>query len=154
MADIIYIEVKGADRIAKGLKEFGDEIRNIMKYAGNDVANVVLDTEGLRKYPSLTDANRPPVPYYIRGKGTQYKRRNSGKSENYGKRWHVQSSYGNVKIGNSASYAPYLADEDLQAKHMASIGWRKLIDVVKEKKVEIVKVLQNWNDYIIRKLGL
>lgn len=150
----IDIEVRGADKLARAFDEMPQKIIENMRAAAKEAGAEIINTRGLKVYPPLTDANKPPTPYYIRGRGMQYKTRNSGKSEKYGTRFYVRArGYGAV-IGNTASYAKYLADEKLQARHMAKIGWRKLIDVAKEKIEAVRKIFQDWVDKTIRDLGL
>lgn len=149
----IKIEVVGADKIVAGLKRFPEEIKNNFAAAGQEAAEEIIGTEGLAKYPPETDANRPPTPYYIRNRGMQYKTKNTGKSERYGTQFYTKKeNYGTI-IGNRASYAKYLAGEE-QARHMAKIGWKKMIDVAKEKIGLITTIFNKWADYTIKKLGL
>jgi hypothetical protein len=37
---------------------------------------------------------------------------------------------------------------------MATIGWRKLFDVAKEKKAQITKIYQTWVNKTLREIGL
>jgi len=150
----IEIRPEGFDKLERALHQFPDAIDRNMINAGKEAAEEVLETEGLRRYPPATAANQPPAPYYQRGSGTIYASgRSSGTSENYGKKWNVQASRYNTEISNSASYAPYLAGEQ-QAKHMQRLGWRKLIDVAKEKLERLKRIYEKWIDYTIRQLGL
>lgn len=77
MSDI-EIEVKGIDKIISGLKRFPEEIKKNFSQAGQEAATEIINTKGLAVYPPETDANRPPTPYYIRGRGMQYKSKNNG----------------------------------------------------------------------------
>ena len=148
------IEIKGADKIAKALNEFEEPIRRNFQQAGDEGAKEILNTTGLMKYPPETEANRAPEPYYIRGRGMQYKSTNNMRSEKYGTKFYVrQKGYG-VIIGNSASYAKWLADEHKQAEHMAALGWRKLIEVAREKLDSVRVIFDKWAQYTIDKLGL
>lgn len=154
MSDPIEIEVKGADLLAKNMYRFADEIKEAMQAAAMEAASELLEAQGLKKYPPETAANKPPTPYYIRGRGTQYKSYNKGNSEKYGTKFYVKrEGYGAI-IGNSASYAKYLTDEKEQATHMARIGWRKLIDVAREKLPKLKTIFDKWAQYLINKLGL
>jgi hypothetical protein len=154
MADPIHIEVKGADILAANLDKFSKEIASGLKGAGEEAGHEIIQTEGLAKYPPMTEANSPPPPYYIRGRGTQYMHRNAGNSERYDTQFIVKHEAGKgTVIGNRASYAKWLAGEQ-QARHMAKIGWRKLLDVAKEKLGTITKIYQGWVDKIIRDLKL
>ena len=154
MSDPLEITVKGADKIVNALDRFPEEIKRNFRQAGDEAAKEILNTTGLMKYPPETDANKPPEPYYIRGRGMQYKSGNNMKSEEYGTKFYVkQDGYG-VIIGNSAGYAKYLAGELKQAEHMAKLGWRKLIDVAKEKLDKVKEIYDKWAQYTIDKLGL
>ena len=121
--------------------------------AGKEIGAKVLMTTGLKKYPSATSANRPPTPYYIRGQGTQYADRNDGRSERYGTQWNTRVQPMRVTLGNRASYAPYLTDEQRQAKVMKVIGWRTLIGVIREKMAMIKGVYNAWIGKAIRQAG-
>ena len=155
MSDFIKIDVQNEEKLIEAINKFPREASRYLNQAGHEAASRhVLTTIGLQKYPAETDANRPPTPYYIRGRGTQYKNSNSGKSENLGKRWSVKKyqRYG-VVIANNASYAQYVHGEN-QARVMEAIGWRKLSDVVVEKLELIKGVYQAWVDKLLRDLGL
>ena len=150
----IEIEVKGLDKIMAAFDKFPNEIRQTFKDAGKEAGTEIIETTGLKKYPPKTAANAPPTPYYIRGTGTQYKSRNRGESEDYKSQFYVKPDTGETIIGNRASYAKYLADEKEQATHMARIGWRKLIDVAREKLDKIKNIYDKWVQRTIDKLGL
>ena len=154
MSDPLEITIAGADKIVKGFNAFPKEIKENFRQAGHESATAVIKTVGLAEYPPLTEANSPPTPYYIRGRGMQYKSKNNMKSEKYGTKFYVkQEGYGTI-IGNSASYAKYLADENKQATALAAYGWRKLIDVAREKLGKITTIFEKWAQYTIDKLGL
>jgi len=153
--DFIKIEVEGIEKITAALARFPREIAKYMQQAGSEAAKrAILPTQGLKKYPGTTAANAPPVPYYIRGRGTQTAHGNLGNSERLGTQWYIKASKSfSTEIGNRASYAKYVHGEE-QASFMGPKGWRKLGDVVKEKMGDIVKVYQAWVDKLIRDLGL
>lgn len=159
MPDAIELEVKGLDKLQKAFAKFPREITKNMEEAGKESANEILDTVGIRDYPPETAANRPPTPYYIRGRGTQYATRNLGNSENLGKKWTVKGQGFKTRIGNVASYGVYAhgdrrSDGIEQAQSLARIGWKKLVDIAKAKIAKITKIHQNWVNRTIRKLGL
>ena len=153
--DLIRITVTGLDKIHAAFERFPHEIAQYLQQAGDEAAKTeILHERGLQSYPPATAANAPPTPYYVRGRGTQYKSGNKGESERYGTQFYVESrGYLNTEIGNRSSYAKWLAGEE-QAQAMAKIGWRKLLDVAKEKVPQITKVYQLWIDKLIRDLGL
>jgi hypothetical protein len=156
----IDIIIKGAEKIVAALDKFPEEIKKNFSQAADEAGKEIINTRGIGAYPPLSDANRPPAPYYVRGTGMQYKSKNDGRSERYGTRFYVKRrDYGAV-IGNSASYATYLTGDKAtgspheQAQHMAKLGWRKLVDVAKEKIDVITGIYNRWAEYTIRKLGL
>jgi hypothetical protein len=153
MADI-RVDVQGADKLADALRQVPRRAQRYLQAAGKEAAAEILDTEGLRRYPPADAANQPPPPYYIRGRGMQYKARNDGRSERYGTRYYVKSEGYSTIIGNSASYAMYLTDAKLQARHMAARGWRKLAEVAQSKIGRIRTIYQGWVEKLLRDVGL
>jgi hypothetical protein len=160
MADeFLKIRIEGLDRVISGLGKMNGDLSDTLRAAGKEAGDEILNTRGLRGYPPATDANRPPTPYYVRGRGMQRGGRripeyNDGKSERYGTQFYIkpQGKF-STAIGNRASYAPFLGGEE-QAEAMAKIGWRKLWDVAKEKIDKIEKIYQGWIDRLIRKHDL
>ena len=153
MTDTIRIEVEGLDKILDAFDRFPRQIAKNFSEAGHDAAKLILRQEGLQNYPPHTSANRPPTPYYVRGRGTQYKSYNRGESENLGKRWTTYRLGGSMYIANNASYARWVHGEE-QARAMGRIGWRKLKEVGKEKLKDITAIYQRWINYTIKQLGL
>ena len=152
---MIEVKIAGLGALINKLGRFSNGLKESYLAANNEIAEMILDTEGLRKYPPETAANRPPEPYYIRGRGTQYKSRNDGRSEQYGTRWtKTETDYYSLKIGNTASYAKYLTDEKEQARRMARIGWRKIKDVQREKWKDAAKIYWKHIYNLIRHTGL
>lgn len=154
--DIITIHIDGIDRVISNLDRLSDSIRRDISAAGQEAANEILDTRGIRLYPPETDANRPPTPYYIRGRGMQRAGRrrpeyNDLKSERLGTQWYVVADYSSMQtvVGNRASYAPYVHGDE-QAHRMAAKGWRRLFEVAQEKIAQITEIYQAWIDRIIR----
>ena len=154
MAEDKGIQVKiDAKDFQKALAIAPQRIRANLVRAGREVGAKVLMTQGLKKYPPESAANRPPTPYYVRGRGMQYASRNDGRSERYGTQWNVRVQPMRVILGNRASYAPYLTDEQRQAKAMRRLGWRKLISVIKERMGMIKGVYNAWIGKAIRQAG-
>jgi len=149
------VQIEGLDLIVDGLNKFPGQVIKNLSQAGREIAErIVYPTEGIKKYPNSTIANLPPTPYYIRGRGTQLATRNLGNSERYGTQFYVRQDGLNTILGNRASYAAYLTDEDKQSSAMARIGWKKLVDVIRSKAHEIKAEYQKWVDYTIRELRL
>ncbi len=154
----IEIQVKGLLELQTRLKAAPREMAQAVKDAAGLVGDTVLNTEGLRKYPPSGPGNRPPLPYYVRGGGTQTAHGNLGNSENLGKRFYSIGAVAGlgstvVRIGNVASYAPYVVGQD-QARAMARIGWRRLYDVAVEKQGRIRNIFEAVIQSALRKLGL
>ena len=148
------IEIEGLDKIVAKLNKFPRQIARNFGAAGEESAkDVILPTQGLQNYPPTTAANAPPVPYYIRGRGTQYTNRNLMNSQRLGTRWTVVRKGFNTVIGNPVSYSRYVHGEE-QAKAMGGIGWKKLFDVAKDKLKAIQKVYQAWVNKTIKDLKL
>lgn len=150
----INIRVDGLDKVMSNLAIVGRDLPKTLQGARYEISDAVLNTRGLRRYPPATDANRPPIPYYIRGRGMQYRNHNNGKSEKLGTRWQV-SPYRQtgILIENPASYARYVHGEE-QASAMARIGWRKLYDGALEKVPVITEIYNKWINKLIEKYGL
>lgn len=150
----ISVRIKGLDKLRAALKGAPDELKKAMQPAAEEIGHEILGTEGLQKYPPAGDANNPPTPYYIRGRGTQYAGGNANNSERYGTQFYVESAEYKTTIGNRASYAPYLAGEDTQASFMGAKGWRKLIEVAREKIEDIARIYGGWVARKLKELGL
>lgn len=147
------INVEGLRETLRSLKDFPKIVRRNIKAAGEQASDEILNTRGLRNYPPETDANRPPTPYYIRGRGTQYASGNKGNSERYGSQWRTTTRGYTTTIGNRASYARHVGGER-QARAMGRIGWRKLVEVGREKVAEITRIYSAWVERAKRKAGL
>lgn len=151
----LQLEVKGLDKIVKAFDKFPKEIQASMEKAGNEAGDEILETEGMASYPPTTDANAPPYPYYERGRGTWTSPdRNLGNSEIMGKKWTTEARGYNTKIGNIASYSKWVHDDDLQARAMGLIGWKKLFATAKSKTKQITRIYQNRVNKLIQRLGL
>ena len=155
MADeSVHVEVIGLDKLLAALDRFPQKIPNYLGQAGHEAANrVILPTKGLQNYPPATGANKPPTPYYIRGKGTQTASKNYFNSENLGKQWYADRHGLDMKIGNRASYARWVHGVE-QAGAMGTIGWKQLFKTAKDKVGDIKKVYDAWVAKAIRDLGL
>lgn len=158
----ITIKVEGQEKIFSKLKQIEKDLPRYADAAGLEVSRTILQEQGLRAYPPATDANRPPTPYYIRGRGMQREKQtqwgklsyNDGKSEQLGKQW-TTAPFGNfgVKIQNAVSYAKWVHGQ-MQAAAMARIGWRKLEEVADEKKDEAAEIFAKWVKKVIADLKL
>lgn len=150
----ININVKGLDVLQKNLKALGSDLGVFIDGARVEITNEILDTKGLRNYPPETSANKPPVPYYIRGRGTQYAFGNAGNSERLGSQW-KSVPYGKLgmKIFNDVSYAAKVHGE-AQSPNMARIGWAQLFKTAVSKIGTITSIYNKWVDKLIKKHNL
>ena len=153
MPDDLQIEIQGLDRLLKAFKKFPKKVKANMSQAGHVAGSDLLKTKGLRDYPSTTAANQPPTPYYIRGRGMQYKTRNAGDSERLATQWTIKRQGYGARIGNRASYAKWVHGDE-QAAAMGAIGWKKLRETAQEKIKDITKTFQKWTNKTLRDLGL
>lgn len=153
MPNNITVTVKGIDKLQAALTRFPNEIADTLQKASMEASEEIIQTRGLYLYPALTAANVPPVPYYVRGSGTQYASRNDGRSENLQVQFYVSTTAYAAEIGNRASYAEHVVGEK-QAAAMGRIGWKRLIDVAEAKQDEITLIFQGWIDRLIERLGL
>jgi hypothetical protein len=164
MADgIITIKLDGVEHIIAAISRFPRQAERYAGQAGNEAADEILDTEGLRKYPPV---NRPPRGFKTDKqrrfffaalrKGqieVPYRRGASPGSERYGTHWEVETVGLTTTIGNAVSYAEILAGNDTQqSTYMAGIGWRQLEQVAEEKVEDITKIYQGWMDKMMRDL--
>ncbi len=152
--DFIAVEVKNLAEVQAAIAKFPQQVAGYLQKAGQEVGEDAFNSEGLRKYPPTGPGNAPPVPYYIRGRGTEMAYGNLNNSERYGTQFYVKpyESYG-VTLGNRASYASYLGGEN-QSAAMKRIGWRRLVDVVNEKMSSIVRTYEGWIDKCLADLNL
>jgi hypothetical protein len=172
MSDI-KLEIQGIEILQKLLKQFPREIRDTLSAAGRAAAELIISSNGLSKYPPVDAANRPGrtktvvfpstgrtavfrVGYYIRGRGFQLPTRGGGyrnlaNSETYRDAFYVKRVGYGTEIGNNASYAKWLGSE-IQARHMAKRGWRKILDVAMEKIEPITDIYQRFVDRLIASL--
>lgn len=147
---LIRIQIKGAENIAK-LADVDRELPRFLMAARVTITDEILNTQGLKRYPPSGPANQPPVPYYIRGRGTQTATGNLGNSQRLGTKWQskLMGTGGSFRIFNDVPYAHRVHGETQQAKHMARKGWRKLADVASEKAGKIANI---YNQFIKRML--
>lgn len=139
----INIEVKGLTELKTKLAQVGKKLSSYMSAAAVEASKDLLAHQGLQKYPPEGAGNQPPTPYYIRGRGMQYKSHNDYRSEKLGASFTIQKiSYG-AKIGNNASYAPYVVGAD-QSSRMKAIGWLNIVEFAKQQIGAIKKTFDAW----------
>lgn len=152
----MQIEVKGLDEIQAALAKFPQQVNAYMGKAALQASSEVIRTRGLASYPPATYRNNMNrgYPYYIRGRGTQTsKTHNMGNSERYGSNWEVEGVPYGARIKNEVSYAKYLAGQ-AQVGWAADVGWRKLLDVAKEKSERIVQIFSAGVRDCLKAIGL
>ncbi len=150
---MISFEIKGADRVIEAMEKFPKRAWSFWRAAAREAGSLIIRQRGLKRYPPSGPGNTPPVPYYVRGVGTQYARFNLGNSERYGSRFEVKPEPYGARVINDASYAQYLGGQK-QASRMATVGWRKLLDVAHELKGNIFVIYTEWTDKLLQELGL
>lgn len=151
------IEVKGLDKVIQAIGDMADP-RHVGIYlakAGQEAASKILQTKGLQNYPDMSKGNKPPVPYYIRGRGTETALGNLNESERLGTQFYIDRDVSNftTKIGNRASYADDVVGDNQKAI-FGIIGWRKLREVADEKMDLINQIYEAWIEKMIRDLKL
>lgn len=149
MAGPVQLEIQGLEELRAAFKEWPKQIARAMQAAMKGATEMVRG--GVAKYPPATIANRPPGPkgysWYERGFGT---RTVTGKayqtSETLGKSWttEVRGFAAGVRgiVGAKASYAPFVQDEDRQARFHKERGWLTVQDVLKRKTEAIVRLFE------------
>lgn len=172
MTSEITIDTKDLNLLMAKIKKGQVKLARYLSQMAHEAGEYVISQRGLRLYPKSTEANKPgrwslanhrPMGYYIRGRGWQSPRvkdgqvvgyKDMGNSERYGTQFYVKRIGDAAKVGNRASYAVWLADEEKQSQKMAAIGWRKLIDVAREKMPQIKKIFNKWIQLALRESGL
>ena len=149
----ISLKIDGLDKLEAALKKAPAVIDDAVEGAGNQIGNVILETRGIRLYPPAGSGNRPPTPYWVRGVGLQTARGNRNNSQMMNKKFTVKTASRVITIANNATYAGYVIGEK-QSSAMGRIGWRRMIDVAKEKQPELTRVLNAWLQRAFDKLGL
>lgn len=80
-------------------------------------------------YPPETFRNAPPAPYYARYRGSVDALGNVTQfSEQLGEQFHSEAQDLEIRIWNTATYAPDVIGPE-QSALFAGIGWMKLLDV-------------------------
>jgi len=136
------IVIPNLDRIRERVMRSPELLIEAFNSAGDTAAKYLIEQEGLAAYPPETAANRPPVPFYIRGVGTQTAAGNLHNSERLGEHWTVTHQGNVTTVGNiGVSYADKIHG-DFQPPNIARIGWRKLSAAAEESEQEIAKIYE------------
>jgi hypothetical protein len=120
-----------------------------------DVGNTLLRNTSSR-LARLKGEGRRTRASYSRGGYTAVRNiRNLGNSERLGTQFYSLGEVSPlgviVRIGNRASYSDAVVGDD-QSEAMAAIGWRKLVDVAREKRAKITAILQAMIDDVLRRV--
>ena len=152
MPDDFSFKVNGLDKLLAAFGKAPREVVKALQNAAAESSKEIIETQGLKNYPPMTKANKPPTPYYVRGYGTQYKSYLKPTSENMKQKWYVRREGIGARIGNPVSYAKWVHGDE-QADAMAKIGWRKLVDVARDKLPKIQRIYQRLINMAIKKAG-
>jgi hypothetical protein len=154
----ITIEVEGIKALEaklNKLRDVGAAVGPAFLTSGYEVRDWV------KQYPPSGIANAPKAPgrWYERGYGSKYARRDgtvTGRktSEMLNRSWsmtHTTTAHGvEVRIGNRASYARYVHDEERQAGFHAARGWRTAQAAIRKFESVIVKRISDAIDRAMR----
>lgn len=105
----------------------------------------------IAKYPEATFRNAPPVPFYIRGRGTQVSdSHNLGNSEDLGQKWTVKGMKGGLQqiIGNNVSYGPRVQGTN-QMSLFKQIGWKTTDEVMDEEEKFVLDQIKKKVDQML-----
>jgi len=156
MPVVIDIKIDGADQLAKRLKMAGDLIRKTAMLGGMHDATKYVATNAA-VYPDETEANAPPPPYYIRGRGTQYEKYNRGESEQLNLRWdRMVSERGDGVQGvveNKASYAPWVHGVVKQTWFHKMRNWRNIERIKNDVEQGVVQIFRSGVEKVLRIAG-
>jgi hypothetical protein len=143
----ISMDMKDVYEVAKRL-DLEDEFKDGLKAGG-------VYVEGIMKtYPPDSEANRSkphPGRWYERGYGPRWYNADGGlmgrkTSERLGDRWTsvTQDEGLTVVIGNNATYAPYVHDDDLRPSYHAARGWPAAQDVVRDENEHVTNMISEF----------
>jgi hypothetical protein len=122
---------------------------------GAQAAGTYLEGK-IAAYPPETEANAPgpyPKHWYVRGTGPHWALKGGGvhfrkTSQTLGRRWTTQTTQteGEVvtRIGNNATYAPYVHDQRYQAKFHGARGWKTAQGVISAEMGHIKRIVGDF----------
>lgn len=135
------VKAKGFKATKKKIADITDMRSKRHKRAMERVTQQVVSDN--IEYPPSTAANRPPTPFYIRGRGLQLKRGNKLNSEDLLHRWDtkVKASRDSIVgyVLNTASYAAFVVG-DRQAWFHALRGWPNVYVYVRRKRRDLAEL--------------
>ena len=144
------IEIKGLGKLIKKINKL--EKMDAVKVALKNAATMLAGE--MAEYPPETAANRPPTPFWIRGRGLQTASGNLYNSGNIANSWEkakptIRNKGFTVAIGTNVSYAPFVQAHDRQARWMRDIGWQTDQQVLDDNKDEVKAELADAINKII-----
>ena len=156
MPVVIDIKIESAEQLAKRLKLAGDLIRKTAMLGGmHDSTKYVATNAAV--YPPTSEANAPPPPYYIRGKGTQYEKYNRGESEQLNLHWdrRVSERGDGVQgvVENKTSYAPWTHSVVRQSWFHKMRGWRNIERIKQDVEQGVVQIFRSGVEKVLRIAG-
>jgi len=137
----LVLEIRGLDELNKQL----GKVEAALRLAPILRAAALAIKDKVARYPRSTMANSPMArTWYERGFGPKWYRRDgsvggSRTSETLGRRWTTRASATEARVGNNASYAPFVQGRGTQAQFHARRGWRTLEDVGEQEGARIIK---------------
>ncbi len=140
----LVLEIRGIDELDRQLGKVEAALRlgPILRAAALSIKNEVA------RYPPSTLANSPLArTWYERGFGPRWMRRDgsiggSRTSETLGRRWTTRVSPREARVGNNASYAPFVQGRDQQAAFHARRGWKTLEDVGEKEAQRVIRQIE------------
>ena len=144
------IEIKGLGKLIKKINKLEkmDAVKAALKNAATMLAGEMAE------YPPETAANRPPTPFWIRGRGLQTASGNLYNSGNIANSWEkakptIRNKGFTVAIGSNVSYVRFVQSDDDQAMAMKKIGWQTDQQVLDDNKDEVKAELADAINKII-----
>ena len=138
------VQIVGLDELTRKMQKLADGkiVDETLYLFAKDVKDHL---EGQENYPPESEANRPPVPYYERYRGTQTASGNKGNSEQMGRQWKIVRSAKQIILKNTASYSGYV-EGIKQTWYHKERGWplaHKVGEQLLPRLFEIFKVQLN-----------
>jgi hypothetical protein len=145
------VTVRGVDEVMRKLEKVG-KAGAFKRPMTKAVAHL---HDKIAEYPPSSSANSPANGYswYERGFGT---RTRTGRawptSETLGRRWtHEVSADGKTgKVGNNASYGPYVQSAEMQASFHARRGWLTDEKVAEDEADKVVKFFDDEIESLLK----
>uniref|UniRef100_A0A6M3KQL4 Tail protein n=1 Tax=viral metagenome TaxID=1070528 RepID=A0A6M3KQL4_9ZZZZ len=151
----IQIDLRGLEPLLKKLDSIkgNDALKGVMTAAASDLKSWVA------VYPAAGEGNSPSNAggrWYERGYGPRWKRKDGsvgGKrtSQTLGRRWTIEVMDQGMaaRIGNNATYGPFVQDAERQNRAHKAHGWRTVQDAIKVKGPEIIEKMRAAIDRLL-----